>query len=128
MQTKLFFLVLPLVGAAMAMPVDNDSSLAPVQEQAASIDVAKDVAFVAEDFAADDLEDLEKRAGKKPASKAKEQPHADDRKDLGERVGKKPASRAKKQPYDDDHKDLEKRAAKKPASGAKKQPRACVVM
>ena len=76
MQTKLFFLVLPLVGAAMAMPFGNDTSVAPVPEQPAGIDVAKDAAFVAEDFAADDFEDLEKREAKKPAAKAKKQPHA----------------------------------------------------
>ena len=128
MQTKLFFLVLPLVGAVMAMPVDNDSSVVSAQDQPASIDVAKDAAFNAEDFAADDFEDLETRAAKKPAAKVKKLPHADDHKDLEKKAAKKPAAKAKKQPHNDDFKDLERRAANKPAVKAKKQPHACVVM
>ena len=64
MQSKLFFLVLPLVGAAMALPVDNEpanNEAAQIGEAYSDADPAKGAAFKAEDLAADDAEEHEKR-------------------------------------------------------------------
>ena len=63
MQSKLFFLVLPLVGAALAMPVEKDalaSTVAEIQDEYTGLE-ARQVDTNAHDFDNYNVDELDKR-------------------------------------------------------------------